>query len=114
MFRMVLTSVFEPDLSNMTSLEELESCEKQLEDTLTTVTERKVRKSFTSIIQLALLLRSVFIQMKTCHAKISKELCLHNLMIPFHMLQKNLLNNHASTSSYGQSCMQVSNETRTR
>ncbi|KAA8522515.1 hypothetical protein F0562_013124 [Nyssa sinensis] len=33
---------FEPDPSKMTSMEELESCEKHLENTLNCVTERKV------------------------------------------------------------------------
>ncbi|KAI8550477.1 hypothetical protein RHMOL_Rhmol06G0109700 [Rhododendron molle] len=34
-------SMFEPDTSSMNSLEELESCQKQIEDILSTVTERK-------------------------------------------------------------------------
>ncbi|KAI8013041.1 Agamous-like MADS-box protein AGL104 [Camellia lanceoleosa] len=34
-------SIFKPDPSNLTSLEELESCEKKLEHILTTVTEKK-------------------------------------------------------------------------
>lgn len=34
--------MFEPDTSSMNSLEELESCQKQIEDILSTVTERKV------------------------------------------------------------------------
>ena len=34
--------MFEPDLGSMTSMEELESCEKLLEDLLDSVTNRKV------------------------------------------------------------------------
>ncbi|XP_027150051.1 agamous-like MADS-box protein AGL104 [Coffea eugenioides] len=66
--------MFEPDLGSMTSMEELESCEKLLEDLLNSVTNRKICEQLVSnlvrsyhpkILELNVTLKKVFLMQGT-------------------------------------------------